>query len=133
MYILLDTNVLLWTAGASARLDQATTDLIENPSNNVMFSAASIWEIAIKTGLGRPDFQIAPEFIIQAAQQSGFVELPITAQTAAKAVDLPPHHKDPFDRLLIVQAMSEPAIFLTTDRILTRYTDLVTLVGRQPS
>lgn len=133
MYILLDTNVLLWAAGASARLDPATTQMLENPDNTIMFSAASIWEIAIKTSLGRPDFQIAPVTITQAALDCGFVELPITAKIAAQAVDLPLHHKDPFDRLLIVQTMAEPAIFLTTDRILTRYTDLVTLVGRQPS
>ena len=106
MYILLDTNVLLWAAGASGRFDRATTDLLEDPQNTVMFSAASIWEIAIKTGLGRPDFQIAPLSIIKAAKESGFIELSVTASIAAKAVDLPLHHKDPFDRLLIVQAMA---------------------------
>lgn len=133
MHILLDTNVLLWAAGASGRFDRATTDLLQDPSNTVMFSAASIWEIAIKTGLGRPDFQIAPDSIVKTALEAGFIELPVRSETALRVAALPHHHRDPFDRLLVAQAMAEPAVLLTTDRILTRYTDLVTLVGRQPS
>ena len=133
MRILLDTNVLLWATSASSRLDRTARDMLEATSNTVLFSAASIWEIAIKAGLGRSDFTISPESIVEAAARIGFVELPVTAKVAARAVGLPNHHKDPFDRMLIVQAMAEPAIFLTTDRMLTRYTELVTLVEGRPA
>ncbi len=133
MRILLDTNVLLWATSASSRLDRTARDMLEATSNTVLFSAASIWEIALKAGLGRSDFTISPESIVEAAARIGFVELPVTAKGAALAVGLPNHHKDPFDRMLIVQAMAEPAIFLTTDRMLTRYTELVTLVEGRPA
>ena len=133
MRILLDTNILLWTAGIPSRFDRATSDMLEHADNTILFSAASIWEIAIKTGLGRPDFRVSPDAIADAARRSGFIELPITAKIAARAVDLPPYHKDPFDRLLIVQALAEPAIFLTADRALTRYSDFVTLIQGRPS
>ena len=133
MRILLDTNVLLLACGSSSRLDRATSDMLEDANNTIFFSAASVWEIAIKTGLGRPNFKVSPEAITEAAHESGFTELPVTARIAARAVDLPHYHRDPFDRLLIVQAMAEPAIFLTTDRALTRYTDLVTLIQGRTS
>ena len=133
MRILLDTSILLWTAGAPSRLDRATTEMLENADNTILFSAVSIWEIAIKTGLGRPDFKVAPDAIVQSAHRTGFIELSITANVAARVASLPHHHRDPFDRLLIAQAMAEPAMLLTADRLLTRYTDLVTLVEARTS
>ncbi|WP_428376553.1 type II toxin-antitoxin system VapC family toxin [Lichenicoccus sp.] len=129
MRLLLDTHLLLWALGEPGRLDRTTRAVIEDTGNDVLFSAASIWEIAIKAALGRMDFRVGPEAIVQAARRTGFVELPVHAAAAALVADLPPHHRDPFDRLLIAQAMAEPARLYTADPILPPYSELVTLVG----
>jgi PIN domain nuclease of toxin-antitoxin system len=129
MRLLLDTHVLIWAVDEPSRLDAATRDLLEDPANEVLFSAASIWEIAIKAALGRADFPRRPEPIAQAARETGFVELPISAAIAARVVDLPLHHRDPFDRLLVAQALAEPAQFLTADPLLLRYSELVRLIA----
>lgn len=129
MRYLLDTNVLIWALSATERLDAATRALLQSPDNEVAFSAVSIWEIAIKTRLGRTDFQIRPEVAIREAQDIGFTELPLVALVACRVADLPLHHGDPFDRLLIAQAMAGPMHFLTTDQVLQQYSELVTLVG----
>lgn len=100
MRLLLDTHILLWALGEPIRLDATTRALIEDPENDVLFSAASIWEIAIKAGLGRIDFNVRPEEIALAARTVGFVELPVRANAAALVANLPPHHRDPFDPLL---------------------------------
>ena len=129
MRLLLDTHLLLWALGAPGKLDAATRDLIEDPANEVLFSAASIWEIAIKAGLGRPDFAVRPQVNARAARDAAFDELPVRAEVAARVADLPPHHRDPFDRLLVAQAMAEPVRLYTADPLLPPYTELVTLVG----
>jgi PIN domain nuclease of toxin-antitoxin system len=129
MRLLLDTHVLLWAIGNPARLGRGTRDMLEDTTNEVLFSAASIWEIAIKARLGRADFSARPEQIAREACMAGFVELPISADVAARVVDLPPHHRDPFDRLLVAQAMAEPARFYTADPLLLPYSELVQLVG----
>lgn len=131
MRFLLDTNVLLWVTSETFRLDPQTVALIKNPANTILFSAASIWEISIKAGLQRENFHAVPIDVLTAAREAGFIELPVRAELAVRVAVLPHHHRDPFDRLLIAQAMAEGASLLTTDRILARYTDLVTLVGRQ--
>ncbi len=128
MRFLLDTHLLLWALGAPGKLDAGTRDLIEDPANTVLFSAASIWEIAIKSGLGRSDFPTRPEAVARAARETGFTELPIGADVAARVVDLPLYHRDPFDRLLVAQAMSEPVHLYTADPLLPPYTELVRLV-----
>jgi len=128
MRVLLDTHILLWALDQPARLDKATRDVLEDPANEILFSAASIWEIAIKVRLGRADFPLRPEAIAESARTTGFIELPVRAAAAARVVDLPLHHRDPFDRLLISQAIAEPARFYTADTALTRYSELVTLV-----
>ena len=128
MRLLLDTHLLLWALGAPERLDAATRELIEDPDNEVLFSAASIWEIAIKAGLGRVDFAVRPTAITRAALATGFGELPVRAEVAARVADLPPHHRDPFDRLLVAQAMAEPVRLYTADPLLPPYSELVTLV-----
>jgi PIN domain nuclease of toxin-antitoxin system len=92
------------------------------------FSAASLWEISIKARLGRTDFPYDPDQISQAAVQTGFSELPVRSAAAVRVATLPDHHRDPFDRLLIAQAMSEPAQFYTADPALRRYSELVTLI-----
>jgi PIN domain nuclease of toxin-antitoxin system len=129
MRLLLDTHVLLWAVSEPARLDAETRDLLEDTANEVLFSAASIWEIAIKAKLGRTDFAVRPERIARAARETGFVELPVSAAAAARVVDLPLHHRDPFDRLLVAQAMAEPMRLYTADPLLPPYSELVQLIA----
>jgi PIN domain nuclease of toxin-antitoxin system len=127
--ILLDTHVLLWCLAEERRLDRATRSLIEDPSTEVLFSAASIWEIAIKAGLGRADFRLPPGEIAQAATDTGFAELPVRSSAACLVAELPLHHRDPFDRLLIAQAITEPARLYTADKELVPYSELVELIA----
>ena len=125
--MLVDTHVLLWALNEPRRLGRSARDLLESPANEVLFSAASIWEVAIKATLNRRGFGVTPGEIATAALSTGFVELPITSGAAAMVSELPMHHRDPFDRLLVAQAMSEPAVLLTSDRALTVYSKLVRL------
>ena len=122
---LLDTNVLLAALLAPERLpEQVVMDLID-PNNTVYFSSASIWEVAIKRSLNRSHFDFNPDDIHKLAIDTGFSELPVKGEHCHPLVNLPWHHRDPFDRLLIVQAQSLPAYLLTTDGVLSQYTDLV--------
>ena len=125
MRLLLDTRVLLWAAAEPDRVPPSFRERIESPDNEVLFSAASIWEIAIKQQIGRLSPTVTPEEIAVAAVRMGFDELPVTAAHAAGVRRLPLHHRDPFDRLLVAQAIQEPARLLTADEILARYSDLV--------
>lgn len=128
MRILLDTHVLLWALVSPERLPRAALTLVETSATEVLFSAASILEIAIKAALGRADFAFPPAEIAEEAVRAGFVELPVRASAAARVAALPWHHRDPFDRLLVAQALDEPARLLTADRALLPYSDLVTLL-----
>ncbi|SCY42237.1 PIN domain nuclease, a component of toxin-antitoxin system (PIN domain) [Nitrosospira sp. Nl5] len=128
MVLLLDTHVLLWALDKPDRLPEEVRRNIETPDNEVYFSAVSIWEIAIKTSLGRANFPYSPEQIAQAAQETGFIELPVTSSHAAKIIGLPLYHHDPFDRLLIAQTLLMPARLLTADSALTPYSELVWLI-----
>lgn len=121
MRLLLDTHVLLWALGAPQRLPAALAADLCDPANTAYFSAVSIWEIAIKAGLGRPDFVNDAALIASEARAAGFAELPVTARHAAAVQGLPPLHGDPFDRLLIAQALCEPAELVTVDAQLARY------------
>lgn len=125
MRILLDTHVLLWVLGEPDRLDQETREILETGAGEVLFSAANIWEIAIKSRLGRADFAFLPGEIARAARDSGFIELPVGSKAAAYAAELPLLHRDPFDRLLVAQAITEPAIFYTADQRLPAYSELI--------
>lgn len=125
MRILLDTHVLLWALNSPERLGKAVRSAVEDSSNEVMFSAASIWEIAIKSALKRIDFTVAPAEILAAAMETGFDELPVRASAAAHVALLPAHHHDPFDRLLVAQAITEPAVLYTADSQLGVYSELV--------
>jgi PIN domain nuclease of toxin-antitoxin system len=127
MRFLLDTRLLLWALNDPERLGAATRDAIEDPANDVLFSTASIWEVAIKTRLGRPDFAVRPETIAREALARGFAELLIRWQSASIVSDLPMHHRDPFDRILLAQAITEPVHFYTVDRKLAPYSSLVVL------
>ena len=121
MRLLLDTHVLLWTVGAPERLPPAALAEITDAANEVLYSAASIWEIAIKASLARADFANDPALIEREARQIGFIELPVTARHALAVDGLARHHKDPFDRLLLAQALVEPAWLYTADKQLARY------------
>jgi len=125
MRLLLDTHVLLWALSVPKHLSKKARSEIENPANDVMFSAASIWEIAIKWALNRSDFRVTPNEIVAAAIESGLRELPVRSTAAAHVATLPVHHRDPFDRLLVAQAVTEPAILYTADPQLEIYSELV--------
>jgi PIN domain nuclease of toxin-antitoxin system len=122
---LVDTNVLLAAVIEPERLPGGVQNELRDPECEVLFSAASIWEIAIKVSLGRGDFPFRPEDVHQLAIDTGFTELPIVAAHASAVVRLPWHHRDPFDRLLVAQAQTLPAYLLTSDSFLARYSDLV--------
>jgi PIN domain nuclease of toxin-antitoxin system len=127
MRVLVDTHVLHWAAAEPERLPPSFRERLESPESEVLFSAASIWELAIKMQIGRLALAVAPEEIARTAVERGFDELPVMASHAARVRNLPPHHRDPFDRLLVAQAIHEPARLLTVDRILAKYSDLVEL------
>jgi PIN domain nuclease of toxin-antitoxin system len=128
MRILLDTHLLLWALAAPGRIPPNTRARLESPEHQVVFSAASIWEIAIKVRIGRLKLPLPVEEVAGAAIGTGFEELPVRASHAAATARLPMHHRDPFDRLLVAQAVQEPARLLTVDRRLRRYSDLVEVV-----
>jgi PIN domain nuclease of toxin-antitoxin system len=119
--LLLDTHVLLWALSGNRRLSSATRSLLENRDNQVWFSAASIWEVAIKTILGREDFRVDPDALAGLAEQCGFEELPVHSRHAAATTRLPQLHADPFDRLLIAQAHTENLTLLTIDPAVLAY------------
>jgi len=129
MRVLLDTHVLLWALAEPPRLDAETRSTIESGVNEVLFSAASIWEIAIKSGIGRRDFAFDPAAIAQAALDTGFTELAVRSNAAALVAQLPLLHRDPFDRVLVAQAIVEPATLYTADQQLVPYSDLVKCIG----
>lgn len=130
MRLLVDTHLLLWAAARSRRLPKSARELIEDTGNEVHYSAASLWEIAIKLGLRRSDFDIDLEELRAALTEMGFAELPVTGAHAIRLVSLPPIHKDPFDRMLVAQSLSEPLVLLTNDGILSGYGDFVRVVSR---
>ncbi len=129
MRVLLDTHLLLWAVGTSNRLPDQARVLLEDAVNEIYCSAASLWEIAIKVGLRRPDFQVDLRALRAALPEMAIEELPITGSHTEKLIELPPIHKDPFDRMLIAQSMTEPLVLLTNDVILTRYWDGVKLIS----
>ena len=125
MRLLLDTHILLWTISTPERVGAEALSAIKSPANEVLFSAVNIWEIAIKFRLGYRDFIAYPDEVLIEALDIGFVELPIYSRAAAAVATLPLIHRDPFDRLLIAQAIAEPAILYTADAQLPAYSDLV--------
>lgn len=115
MKLLVDTHLLLWAASAPDKLPAAARDLIDDSENSLLFSVASIWEIAIKRGLGRDDFKVDPRLLRRGLLDNGYEELAISSEHAVSVDSLPPIHRDPFDRLLIAQATVEGIILLTAD------------------
>lgn len=121
MSFLLDTHVLLWAAGTPDRLPAKVRRMIEDPTEEMVFSAASIWEVAIKISMGRLDFQTDPRLFRRGLLEHDYHELEITGAHAAAVDLLPPIHKDPFDRLLVAQAQIEGLTLLTADEQIGRY------------
>ena len=121
MRFLLDTHVLLWAAYAPERLPDDARASIENPETEPVFSAASIWEVAIKSALGRADFQVDPRLLHRGLLENGYVELPVTGAHAAAVDLLPPIHRDPFDRILVAQARLEEIMLVTADATVAAY------------
>ncbi|MGH9160587.1 MAG: type II toxin-antitoxin system VapC family toxin [Vicinamibacteraceae bacterium] len=125
MTLLLDTQLYLWFLADSPRLKATTRQRIED-ADLVLVSAASIWEAAIKASVGK--LRVEVDQLAREIESSGLAELPVSALHAARVASLPLHHRDPFDRLLVAQALEEPARLLTTDAILRPYSDLVEVV-----
>jgi PIN domain nuclease of toxin-antitoxin system len=119
--LLLDTQVLLRAAGQPERFSAAARKLLNDPRNELLFSAASLWEIAIRNTLGREDFRVEPRLLRRGLLDNGYAELPVTSQHAVNIDALPPLHKDPFDRLLLAQALSEGITLVTNDGQLAKY------------
>lgn len=122
MRILLDTHVFIWAVTDSEKLGPGAREMIVG-AKVVYVSVASIWEIAIKARIGK--IETDPSQMVRAIGDSGFVELPVTAVHAAQVAKLPHHHNDPFDHLLVAQAMLEPLVLMTADAKLERYSELV--------
>jgi PIN domain nuclease of toxin-antitoxin system len=121
MKLLLDTHLLLWAAGDPERLSPAARALISEPENELFFSAASLWEIAIKRGLGRSDFKVDARVLRRGLLDNGYSELPIGSEHAVAIDGLAPIHKDPFDRILVAQATVEGITLLTVDALVAQY------------
>ena len=128
MRLLLDTHLLLWAVASSKRLSRESRALIEDEANDVYFSAASMWEIAIKSALGRNDFRVDVAAMAAALPAMGLAELPVTAAHAVAVTRLPTIHRDPFDRLLVAQSIVEPLVLLTNDAALARYSESIRVV-----
>lgn len=128
MKLLLDTHVLLRAAGAPERLPRPILDLLHSPEHELLFSAASLWEIVIKRGLGRADFQVEPSLLRRGLLDTGWQEVPVTSAHALAVGRLPPLHRDPFDRVLVAQATPEGVLLLTADAAVARYPGPVQLI-----
>ena len=121
MKILLDTHILLWAAGQPERLSTRARAVLSDTQNALLFSPASLWEIAIKRELGRRDFDADPRVLRRGLLDNGYEEIAIRSEHAVAINDLPPIHKDPFDRMLIAQATIEGVTLITSDRLVARY------------
>lgn len=121
MKLLLDTHLLLWAASDPERMPAAARALIQDPQHQLIFSAASLWEIAIKRAPGRRNFRADPALLRRGLLDNGYTELAITGRHAVAVAVLPALHKDPFDRMLIAQATADGLLLLTVDPAVARY------------
>jgi PIN domain nuclease of toxin-antitoxin system len=121
MKLLLDTHLLLWAAGEPQRLSKQARTLLDNPDHELLFSAASLWEVAIKRGLGRDDFKVDARLLRRGLLDNGYSELPIISDHVVATESLPLIHKDPFDRILVAQATVEGVTLLTIDPLVSQY------------
>ena len=121
MKLLLDTHLLLWAAADDSQLSAVARALIEDRDNKLYFSAASTWEVTIKHALGRGDFRADPRVLRRGLLDNGYNELPVTSEHSVAVLALPPIHKDPFDRILVAQALIEGFTLLTNDPVVAAY------------
>lgn len=121
MTVLLDTHLLLWAAGFPDRLSTDARDILNHPDTKPVYSAASLWEVAIKSGLGRADFVVDPRLLRRGLLENGYTELPVTGAHTVAIDLLPDIHRDPFDRILVAQAQAEGITLLTMDEAVGRY------------
>ncbi len=128
MNYLIDTHLLLWAAYQPEKLSIKAKKILLHDENILMFSAASIWEVTIKAQIGRKDFKVNHRGFRRGLLDNGYEEIPINSFHTASIDQLPPIHKDPFDRLLIAQAITEGITLLTSDSTLAPYSDSVVLV-----
>ncbi|SMQ58523.1 PIN domain nuclease, a component of toxin-antitoxin system (PIN domain) [Devosia lucknowensis] len=128
MKVLLDTHILLWAAAEPERLPSAARVLLDAPETEPVFSAASLWEVAIKHGLGRDDFRADPRLLRRGLVDNGYDELPITSEHAVAILGLPLIHRDPFDRMLIAQATVVGIELITVDETVARYPGPIRLI-----
>jgi PIN domain nuclease of toxin-antitoxin system len=119
--LLLDTHLLLWAAGEPQRLSKPARRLIDNPDNELLFSAASLWEVAIKRRLGREDFKVDARLLRRGLLDNGYSELPIISDHVVATESLPLLHRDPFDKILVAQATVEGITLLTIDSLVSQY------------
>lgn len=125
MKLLLDTHLLLWAAGQPERLSASARSLIDDEDNTLLFSAASLWEVTIKSDLGRTDFRVDPRQLRRGLVDNGYLELPITHRHVTSLKGLAPLHRDPFDRMLVAQSIAEGIALVTTDPVVAQYDGLV--------
>ena len=129
MRLLLDTHLLVWAMGSPERLSAALAAMLQDPANMPVFSVASLWELVIKQGLGKPDFRVEPALLRRALLDGGWQELPVQAHHALAVAALPLLHRDPFNRLLLAQASSDGLLLITADQQLAAYPGPVRLMG----
>jgi len=123
--LLLDTHVALWAITDSPKLSQKARDLLLSPKTTVWVSAANIWEIAIKYSLGRGDMPVSSQDAVRYFQESGYRFLAVETEHAIAVQELPAHHQDPFDRMLVAQALIEPMRLMTHDPLVALYSDTI--------
>jgi PIN domain nuclease of toxin-antitoxin system len=126
--LLLDTHLLLWAAGKPERLSKKARALIEKDEHELFFSSASLWEIVIKRNLGRDDFKADARILRRGLLDNGYSELPIASDHVVAVDGLPQHYKDPFDRVLVAQAIVEGITLVTSDPTVAKYGGSITLV-----
>ncbi|MEY4209781.1 MAG: hypothetical protein RLZ92_159 [Pseudomonadota bacterium] len=125
MNLLLDTHIALWAITDSPKLSQKARELIESPKTTIWISVASLWEIAIKYSLGRGDMPISSQQAISYFRESGYRFFAVEAEHAVAVEELPSHHQDPFDRILVAQALIEPMRLMTHDSLVALYSDTI--------
>ena len=128
MNLLLDTHLLIWPASTPERLSSEALSLLQNANYQLYFSAVNLWEITIKRRLGRQDFRMDPSLLHRGLIENGYTELVVKSFHCIALEQLPVVHKDPFDRMLVAQAVSEGMLLLTSDSVIAEYPGPIQLV-----
>ena len=128
MNLLLDTHLLIWAASTPEQLSSEALSLLQNPEHNLYFSAVNLWEISIKRGSGRQDFRVDPPLLHRGLIENGYTELVVKSFHCIALEQLPAIHNDPFDRMLVAQAVSEGMLLLTSDSVVAKYSGPTKLV-----